>query len=166
MRLLKNLRVRFAKNPIRSGNYECNNTERNPESPKPNGMPAQLRFCASDLFQLKTALVRLAHNKQASDCRHSYLRSGISLCNVGIRGSGVLSGKRESDFAASTVPSYCGGPTRKSLRDCRPIATQRCPKSDSPKATRSGTRKQRPAPGVCLYSYILSCTRDCSTGKI
>jgi len=55
MRLLKNLRVRLAKNPICAGNYECNNTERNPESPKPNGMSAQLRFCASDFFLQITA---------------------------------------------------------------------------------------------------------------
>jgi hypothetical protein len=81
------------------------------------------------------------------------------------RGSGVLSGKCESDFAASTVPSYCGDPPRKFSLDGRPIAIQWCPQSDSPKATRSETRKQQPAPGVCLYSYILSCTRDSSTEK-
>ena len=55
MRLLKNPRVRLAKNPIRAGNYECNNDEANPESPEPNGMPAQLRFCASDFFFQITA---------------------------------------------------------------------------------------------------------------
>src|SRR5438874_12689305 len=48
MRLLKNPRVRLAKNPIRAGSYECNNAETNPESPKPNRMPAELRFRASD----------------------------------------------------------------------------------------------------------------------
>src|SRR6476620_8159347 len=74
-------------------------------------------------------------------------------------------GKCESDFAASTVPSYCGDPPRKFSLDGRPIAIQWCPQSDSPKATRSETRKQQPAPGVCLYSYILSCTRDSSTEK-
>src|SRR5437762_9081032 len=55
MRLLKNLRVRLAKNPICAGNYKCNNAEGNPESPKPNGMPDQLRFCASDFFLQITA---------------------------------------------------------------------------------------------------------------
>jgi hypothetical protein len=50
MRLLKNPGVRLPKNPICSGSYKCNDAETNPESPKPNGMPAQLRFCASDLF--------------------------------------------------------------------------------------------------------------------
>ena len=55
MRLLKNLRVRLAKNPICAGNYKCKNAERNPESPKPNGMPAQLRFCASDFLLRITA---------------------------------------------------------------------------------------------------------------
>jgi hypothetical protein len=55
MRLLKNPRVRLAKNPICAGNYKYNNAERNPESPKPNGMPAQLRFCASDFFLQITA---------------------------------------------------------------------------------------------------------------
>src|SRR5438034_6761339 len=54
MRLLKNPRVRLAKNPIRAGSYECNNAETNPESPKPNRMPAQLRFRASD-FSLQIA---------------------------------------------------------------------------------------------------------------
>ena len=55
MRLLKNLRVRLAKNPVCAGNYECNNSETNPESPKPKWMPPQLRFCASDLFFQITA---------------------------------------------------------------------------------------------------------------
>ena len=55
MRLLKNTRVRLPKNPICAGNYRCNNAETNPESPKPNGMPAQLRFCASDFFLQITA---------------------------------------------------------------------------------------------------------------
>jgi hypothetical protein len=55
MRLLKNPRVRLAKNPLCAANYKCNNAETNPESPKPNGMPGQLGFCASDLFLQITA---------------------------------------------------------------------------------------------------------------
>ncbi len=50
MRLLKNLGVRLPKDPIGARSYECNNAETDPESPKPNGIPAQLRFCASDGF--------------------------------------------------------------------------------------------------------------------
>ena len=50
MRLLKNPGMGLPKNPICAGNYECNDAETNPESPKPNGMQAQLRFCASNLF--------------------------------------------------------------------------------------------------------------------
>jgi hypothetical protein len=51
MRLLKNAWVSLAKNPINATSYECNNSETNPESPKPNWLPAQLRFCAGDLFR-------------------------------------------------------------------------------------------------------------------
>lgn len=57
MRLLKNRRVRLAKNPICAGSYKRNNAETNPKSPKPNGIPGQLRFCASDLFLQITAFV-------------------------------------------------------------------------------------------------------------
>lgn len=57
MRLLKNPRVRLAKNPICAGSYKRNNAETNPESPKPNGMPGQLRFCARDLFLQITAFL-------------------------------------------------------------------------------------------------------------
>ena len=55
MRFLKNPRVRLPKNPIGAGNYKCNNAEKNPESPKPNGMPDQLRFCVGDFFLQITA---------------------------------------------------------------------------------------------------------------
>lgn len=51
MRLLKNLRVRLAKKPIRAASYECDNAETNPESPKPNRVPDQLRFCAGELLR-------------------------------------------------------------------------------------------------------------------
>ena len=152
MRLLKNLRVRLAKNPI---------------SLRSSFLPSSsstLLYNRSLSFLNSPNSGRSFHTSPSSNIKKKKKKKKFSPFLP--RGSGVLSGKRESDFAASTVPSYCGGPTRKSLRDCRPIATQRCPKSDSPEATRSGTRKQRPAPGVCLYSYILSCTRDCSTGKI
>ena len=55
MRLLKNPRVRLPKNPIGAGSYKCNNAEKNPEPPKPNGMPGQLRFCVGDFFLQITA---------------------------------------------------------------------------------------------------------------
>ena len=55
MRFLKNSRVRLPKNPICAGNYKCNNAEKNPESPKPNGTPGQLRLGAGDFILQITA---------------------------------------------------------------------------------------------------------------
>jgi hypothetical protein len=45
---LQNPRVCLTKNPIRAAEYECKDTQTKPESPKPNRMPAQLRFSLSN----------------------------------------------------------------------------------------------------------------------
>ena len=46
----KNPRVCLPKNPICAAKYERKYTETNPESPKPNRLPAQLRFSVSNTF--------------------------------------------------------------------------------------------------------------------
>src|SRR5215467_4504892 len=80
MRLLKNPRVRLPKNPIRARNYECNNAETNPESPKPNGMPAQLRFCTSDFFLQVTAFTFKLSNLLVFFAEFFFQRLTLQIC--------------------------------------------------------------------------------------
>jgi len=46
----KNPRVCLPKNPICAAKYERKHAETNPESPKPNRIPAQLRFSITNAF--------------------------------------------------------------------------------------------------------------------
>src|SRR5207245_10622905 len=88
MRLFKNPRVRLAKNPIRAGSYECNNAETNPESPKPNRMPAQLRFRASDFSLQIAAFTFMLCNPLVFFAHFSFQRLTLQIC--GERGFQLL----------------------------------------------------------------------------
>ncbi|HEX5605796.1 MAG TPA: hypothetical protein VFY96_04730 [Candidatus Binatia bacterium] len=77
---LQNPRVCLTKNPIRATEYKRKDTETKPETPKPNRMPAQLRFRLSNAVLESAILAFELSDPLISSAEFFIERFGLCVC--------------------------------------------------------------------------------------